>query len=1164
MLRAGRGPVQAMPARTVPQVHSDAMDELFAGWRFVVPRLLSAWRLLLVAAVGVIVAATLLAAVPIYSQSMATLGLRFRLANAVEQTPLNWLAVGNLSTQSPADLERRRAIDEMFEARLGWLGGETLVEEHTGRMTLTFERPSGTSEGTEDERPAPDWATFLFFISAFDDLTTVTAGRMPDPEGGPEVVLLDGFQRHASVGDVFTLSVGGFDDCNRLPPSEDPEERADEVQCRPTTRVAQSVTATIVGFVRPNDPQDPRWEIYDGRLEVPREAQFVSLAGLTSAERASAFIGVGSMPLFTTPEQLFGPLGAAMPLTGMRHRVGVVVDISTIGLNDVEPGIAAFAALRDDLIERLDLAAELAFPVSRQLAGFRNSLTFNQVPLLLILLQVVGIVIYYIAIVSSMLVERQAEEIGVYRSRGASTAQLVGLYLMEGIVIAIPAAVAAPWLASRVVAALGLTPTFQVMTGGALLPVIISPAAYLLGAGGALLALIAMLLPASVAARRGIVDVKAQQARPPGRSLIQRYYFDVAAAGFAAFLLWQLGRRGTVFDPDAVGGWSSDPMLLLSPFVFTLAVAGLVLRLYPPLLRWTAALLSTAGGTAVALGLRRAARAPATYARLLLLLVMAISVGTFAASYGPTVDRSHGDRIRYEAGADFRGSPTIVALSTAESDIADVRALDGVRDAALAHQGSIRTATGLAIPLLGVDAERAASLLWFRGDFAEEPLAALMRRLQSVVPSGGGVELPTDATSITVAVHGQKSRGRTLLWVRLRDGGGQYVNVRLGAPDFEGWRTMEAALPPDAVAPITFTGLLITDEQGAGTATPGAIFFDDVRALSANGARVLLDDFEGRFSWSMFGTRVGSSETFEVSEEEAVSGRYAMRWTWQLGLASGRRLLAMNDPNVPLAAIVSSNVAATLGAGPGTVATVLLDDVLIPIHVRAVVELFPTADPALGFVIVNRQHLQALAALLDVQEGRRPNELWLRFDAPLERQRELIALLQSDQSPLKVTSRAHHRDAEIAAVRADPTLRASGAGILTASFTAVVGLAALGFVVTLVLGAHSRTVEFAVLRAVGSSRLQILRSMVLEWGVVLMIGAVVGALLGRRVARVMLSFLDVTEDGTRVVPSFSLETDWATLGVGVGALVAVVALGLALSWASALRRATAGELRLTR
>ena len=164
----------------------------------------------------------------------------------------------------------------------------------------------------------------------------------------------------------------------------------------------------------------------------------------------------------------------------------------------------------------------------------------------------------------------------------------------------------------------------------------------------------------------------------------------------------------------------------------------------------------------------------------------------------------------------------------------------------------------------------------------------------------------------------------------------------------------------------------------------------------------------------------------------------------------------------------------------------------------------------------------------------------------------------------KPTPRAHTPGPGAPPGAAARHLRAPGAGLRRASLPAVVGLAALGFVFTLVLGARSRTVEFAVLRAIGSSRLQILRSMVLEWGVVLVIGAVVAALLGRRVARVMLSFLDVTEDGTRVLPPFSLETDWATLGVGIGALVAVVALGLVLSWASALRRATAGELRLTR
>jgi putative ABC transport system permease protein len=118
-------------------------------------------------------------------------------------------------------------------------------------------------------------------------------------------------------------------------------------------------------------------------------------------------------------------------------------------------------------------------------------------------------------------------------------------------------------------------------------------------------------------------------------------------------------------------------------------------------------------------------------------------------------------------------------------------------------------------------------------------------------------------------------------------------------------------------------------------------------------------------------------------------------------------------------------------------------------------------------------------------------------------------------------------------------------------------------VVTLVLGARARSIEFAVLRAVGSSRRQILRAMLLEWGVVLAIGGVIGILLGRRVATVMLSFLEVTEQGNVVIPPFIVLTDWRTLGIGVGALTLFVAITLAVTWVAAMRRASAATLRIT-
>jgi hypothetical protein len=314
------------------------------------------------------------------------------------------------------------------------------------------------------------------------------------------------------------------------------------------------------------------------------------------------------------------------------------------------------------------------------------------------------------------------------------------------------------------------------------------------------------------------------------------------------------------------------------------------------------------------------------------------------------------------------------------------------------------------------------------------------------------------------------------------------------------------------------------------------------------------------------------SEKFELSDEESVSGDWAAKWTWPLRSSPGLRLFAIDGPNVPLAAIINPIAAARLRIDPSTVtaatpgvANVLLGDIMVPLSVRAVVDMFPTLNPEGSFIVLNFDHVRELAGLVNVERFRAPNELWIDTDAPLERQVELIQFLQTQQSPLQVTRAVEHQDAQLEVVQADPTLRASGTGILTAAFSAVLGLSMLGFVVTLALGARNRVLEFAVLRAVGSSPLQILRSMVLEWGVVLAIGSAIGVLLGQRVATVMLSFLDVTEEGRKVVPPFTLETDWRTLGLGVGVLAAVAAIGLLFSWAAAVRReATTTELRVTR
>jgi hypothetical protein len=1127
---------------------------------------------MLVAAVGVLVAASLLAAAPIYANTMADMGLQFRLSRGLDKTVdhVVYATVHQLAIGDPVDLERREVLVELTEARLGQLSSEVLVEARTARMNLSFvnfeeeapEQPVVVAEDS-DELVRQPWGAFLLWPSGFEEHVSVIEGRLPGEPGEQlEVVLPDGFQRHAAIGDVVRLEIPGHDDCQAIPGSDDPRVARDEVRCRPTLFTSSSVFATIVGFVAPDDPQDLRWQwaqlgLDAGDWTVPDaplrpqmgsaldafdafEGAFDGMDRLT----AEAYRGRDGMPLITTKEQYFGVFGHDAPEAEARHRVGIVPDLDVIGLGDVSRTIDDIEEWEKDILDRLDLLATTQTKLALELGTFRNAQSFSQVPLLLILLQVVGIVLFYVILVMNLLLERQSEEIGVYVGRGASTTQIVGLSVVEGLVMAIPATIVAPWLAQQAVRALGYTSTFAPITGGAALPAMITSTAVMLASGGAMLAMLAMLLPSLVVARRGIVDVKRDQARPNARGLVQRYYLDFGIVGLAALLLWQLEQRGSVFDPDSVGGWSTDPILLLTPLVLTLALAGLLLRFYPPLLRLAVRLLLVFQGTAVAIGLRRAGRAPAAYARLMLLVVMAISVGTFAASYGPTVDRSFSERIEYDNGVAFRAATNDQTARLREDDLAAVRALEGVADATLVHRGLISVPGGVSVPLLAIDVERGRAMMVFRDDFSlEQPMDRLLDQLESTVPSGGGLALPEDATGIEFSVFTEgalESESRESIRAIYRGANGNYADEFVSKTAGVGWVTVSGRLPRSLAVPMTLVSLRLADLNTGQLRTEGSLYFDDFMAVRATGQRTLLEDFEGEFRWTMYAAQ-GKAESFEVSSDYAHAGDRSARWTWTKVVSPAERILALNDPTVPVAALMNGAAMGAFGTGPGGIAIAGVDGVLIPLSVRGEIELFPTMQPETGIVVVNYDHFRALTSTVMHFELSEQNEVWLDFDegTSVADQQEIVTSMTSRSELIEALPARPIRllSQRLEEADSDPTLQASGSGILS--------------------------VEFTVLRIVGASSRQILRSMLIEWGTVLLIGAVVGVLLGRQVARIMLSFLEVTDQGARVLPPFILETDWMTLGIGIGALAGLVIVALLLAWATTMRRAIASELRIT-
>ena len=102
------------------------------------------------------------------------------------------------------------------------------------------------------------------------------------------------------------------------------------------------------------------------------------------------------------------------------------------------------------------------------------------------------------------------------------------------------------------------------------------------------------------------------------------------------------------------------------------------------------------------------------------------------------------------------------------------------------------------------------------------------------------------------------------------------------------------------------------------------------------------------------------------------------------------------------------------------------------------------------------------------------------------------------------------------------------------------------------------------MRAVGLSPQQIFTMISLEYLLVAVIGLIVGTIAGLRISDTMLSFLNVTEAGDRVVPPFSLATRWDTVGVAFAATGVSFASGVTALAIYFLRLPVSRVLRLTR
>ncbi len=1097
-----------------------------AAW-LIFKRSLANWRSLLPLLAGLVLASAIMAGTTIYYDALNNLAFSRALAeNAPED--LDILAV---HTQRPTSYgvygRVAGSVESQVESRLAWLldGGIHAAKSETMAMAAPG---AEASAGADDRR-----AYFAIAPSLYDHVTVLRPGSRPRPPrlmGYGVPMEIDAIVP-ADVADELGIEFGQV------------------LSVVPYSDVAVPFAhVTVSGLFERRDPNDDFWVLYDRVLQK------------------GASLTVESLPLFVHEGGYFtvtGPEFARLETT-----YGWLLDVDTERITVADKDRAAADI---EQAQQWINSAEPGFRLSTSLlavfASYDERLLFTRVPMLVFLVTAAIVVLYYVATMASLTIERRRSDIALLRSRGADSRGVLAVFLIEGAGIAALAVALGPLVAAGAVNVLGLTPALSDVSGGAVLGANISAGSYMLSVIGGALGFGAILLASLQACRTDVSEHRQRQARPPEMPLFQRRYLDVMLLVIAVVLFWQLAEQGSVLAEGLFGETAVNSVLLAAPGLALIAASMVLLRLFPLIMRVLGGLLSRYSTASLMLGVWQIARNPTPYSRVFLLLVLMAGLGVAAASFVATLERNFEERVLYTTGADVRVEGIGLDLGIPRRDLAAAYEKDsGVASAAAAYRTEVsdvdfrRRGT---LTLLAVDFDSLADVAWLPGGFPLDEVEDVLRSSRQAAPTG--LQLSETAATLNVRFKAERPDPSLRLTFRVRDANDRYHSYTagpLGRSDFLGnvrspeWLLGSASFHGPGrwwQVPLSLVSMGVHAEFHSDPLPRGSILIDHIsearfEAVSSGKEykelRVeteVVDDFDSTEDWTVL-------RLSPESGSDVLSGAPNVRFSWGGGGALTSHGIMFGPDLPPMSVLGSDSLVESGDYRIGDEISLSVAGRTVPATLAGALELFPTLDPRSGpFIIADLKTLVRYANLDPLADELQPNEAWLSLAPDTEGNDRPSARFYERPFEAEIV---HDRARLLAESNVDPLARAGWRALLVGAFATVLLLASIGFFVHVYSSFREREQQFAVLRSIGLSTRQLAAIIWLEQAVQVLGGMALGSWMGVRLVSAVMPFLGHDETGGRVVPPFVVQVDWLSLSLAY-AVIAVIfgAIMAGVAWA---------------
>jgi hypothetical protein len=1118
---------------------------------FVLRRARRHWQILLTLSLGVSLTTALLASGPLLVNAVTEMGLylAFQSSSVADSNlRLTVLADADRSGFQTLDAE----IQELLRATMG---------RHLNRVVRSAES-EWMVPWEADPLMADQRVNLRFYGDAQDRVEFIAGGWPAAASGEPDdiqAVVTDGVAR------AFVLRVG-----DRLPLRLDVEQRGSE----------PDVWIKVAGIVRPRNPRDAYW--------------FGAFGPLASQGTGS---WAGQYNVLVSEETFFSAVSALFPGRDVELAWHALLQHEALSAADIGSLRVELAGLHTDLTA-LRPPVTLHTGVADILASFQRQLESIRVPLYILLAEVMLLALYYVTMVAALSMRQVEREFAILRSRGAAGWQIARIVLVEALLVLAVALVSGPWLGAGLVKGLAwVGPLTDV--GLVEWHLNLEQSAWLAAGVGAVAGLAGLLLPLGPALRRSIVTHQQRVSRSSEPPWWQRLYLDVFLLVAGLVLLWRLRLYGEIVAGEP-GGLRLDWLLLVSPLVFLLGAATVLLRVFPLVLRALAFFVVCRQGLTGALALWQTSRNPTHVTRLVLLLTLATALANLSSGLNLTLDQSETERARYLAGNDLRlvsaGAVPLVDLESAP----DVLRLSGVWRGE-GHVDLESTQSFSPFEILAIEPDSFADVTTYRRDFAEDDFAGLLAHLS--VPEGqhpsllllpgqparfgfwlwGTIEDKAELGSYARWIDGDSDAERVGVVAKLQTAQGELFTVELPRletalptehltvrttiegrdvglrlrikPDNQGWYYYEGSLPvlPSSSYPLSLHSLWFQNQAtrlGEPIAKGLTLVLDDLTVIDAETQEVqVVEDFEAPSRTIFLNAMETGSIYFglytrmvdNVSRGSGMYGQMLSLWS-NAPLQTSPMRLRQTWTRAALPALASPAFNEATELRVGDLVRARVNSTEVDFRIAGIVRHFPTLyeQPGIGYLVTSRDLL--LALFNDTSPSSvNANEVLIDTDGR--------ASIDSLSSMVPMLTQSWEAESVRKALKANPLALGLRAVTFFGSLLATL-LSLVGFATHFYLSVRRREVLFGVMRAMGMSSRQLYTSLVFEQAVLVLVGLTLGTGLGVALNQITLPRLVVSLGDRPPIPPFVSRVDW--LAVGGLYLFLVVAFLIILGMVTAL------------